>query len=162
MPIAKAVYPGTFDPPTLGHIDIVNRCMHFFDEFYIGVGTNSSKQEPVFSCKERVDLLCRLFKTKPKVKVAAFSGLLVDFVEQHSIDVVIRSFRTTADINSEVAQASLNRQMTGVETFWINPQPQYRDISSTLVKEIGMGKRSLEHFVPQEIIKDVENRFISK
>lgn len=162
MTIAKAIYPGTFDPPTLGHLDVIDRCMHFCDKLYIGIGTNSSKQYPVFSCQERVGLLNRLFKNDPRIKVAIFSGLLVDFVEEHSIDVVIRSFRTGADINFEIAQASLNRQMTGIETFWISSMPQYRDLSSTLIQEIGRGGRPLSHFIPPEIVKDVEDRLIGR
>lgn len=156
--VTKAVYPGTFDPPTVGHIDIVHRCERFFDILYIGVGINSSKRHPFFSQEERVELLTRVFKGNPKIKIVAFKGLLVDFAESHSITAIIRAVRTSGDIDFEIAQASLNRRMTGVETFWISATPEYRDLSSTLIQEIGRGGRALDHFVPPEIVKDVESR----
>ncbi len=156
--ITKAIYPGTFDPPTVGHIDIARRCARFFDILYVGIGINSLKQHPIFSQQERVELLSRVFNDDPKIEVVAFEGLLVDFVELHSIATIIRSVRTSGDIDFEIAQASLNRRMTGVETFWISATPEYRDLSSTLIQEIGRGGRALDRFIPPEIVKDVEHR----
>ncbi len=156
--ITKAIYPGTFDPPTLGHLDIINRCLCFCDTLYVGVGMNLSKSSPVFSSQERVVLLDRLFQRGCKIKVVAFPGLLVDFIKNHSVNLIIRSFRTSADIDFETARANLNRQMSGVETLWIASAPQYRDLSSTLIREIGRGGRPLSDFIPQAIVKDVEER----
>ncbi|NGX61562.1 MAG: Phosphopantetheine adenylyltransferase [Chlamydiae bacterium] len=157
-----AVYPGTFDPPTVGHVDIAQRCAAFFQKLYIGVGINSLKSNPVFSPEERVAMLRRVFGQHPKIEVVAFEGLLVDFVEEHAIRTIIRSVRTSGDIDFEISQASLNRRMTGVETFWISAKPEYRDLSSTLVQEIGRGGRSLENFVPKEIQQEVEQRLAGK
>ncbi|MCH9609517.1 MAG: Phosphopantetheine adenylyltransferase [Chlamydiales bacterium] len=157
-----AIYPGTFDPPTVGHVDIARRCALFFDKIYIGIGINSSKQQPTFSQKERIELLRRVFYNDPKIEVVAFENLLIDFVQLHSIATIIRSVRTSGDLDFEIAQASLNRQMSGVETFWISAAPEYRDLSSTLIQEIGRGGRPLDHFVPKEIVKDVEYRLTSQ
>lgn len=160
--IKKAIYPGTFDPPTLGHVDIVKRCSCFVDKLYLGVGLNSNKPQVAFSCEERVALLKRLFKENPQIEVVAFKGLLVDFVAAHSIALVIRSIRTASDVDFEIAQASLNRQMTGIETLWISAAPQYRDLSSTLVQEIARAGKSLDRFVPSPIVKEVENRLANQ
>ena len=158
----KAIYPGTFDPPTFGHVDIASRAVHFFDQLYVAVGINSSKQKATFSQQERVELLKRIFKNDRKIKIVFYEGLLVDFVQSNGVDVIIRSVRTSGDIDFEIAQASLNRKMVGVETFWIAAAPEYRDLSSTLVQEIGHGGRALDGLVPPEIVEEVQYRLLGK
>lgn len=158
-----AIYPGTFDPPTLGHLNIIQRAADKFDKLVVAIGENPSKICPAFSLEERVELLKRITTHVPHVEIAAFSGLLVDFAKEQGINIIIRAIRTIFDFEHETLQAQMNRQLGGVETFYLVVDEKCRLISSTLVREIASHGKRLIGFVPSEIEESVFHRlFLDK
>ncbi len=132
----KAVYPGTFDPITNGHEDLVCRASRFFDEVVVAVADNPKKQ-PMFSLDERIALAEAVFTAHPKVRVKGFSGLLVDFVHAEQAQVILRGLRAVADFEYEFQLATMNRRLAPeVETLYLTPAEQNTFISSSLVREI--------------------------
>lgn len=147
----KAIYPGTFDPPTLGHLNIIERAASHFDKLVIAVGENSLKTPPIFTVEDRVQFLKTITAKYPNVEVAVFNGLLVDFAKSREINTIIRSIRSILDFEVETQQAQLNRQMGNLDTFFLVVDEKYRLISSSIVREIGSYGRRLTDFVPAEI-----------
>lgn len=144
-----AIFPGTFDPPTLGHLDIIQRASQLFQPLYVAIGHNPLKK-PLFTIEERIVFLQKI--TDPKtVRIVTFEGLLVDLAKKMDVQTIVRSFRTTNDMEDEIIQASMNRQMEGVETLFLLADEKYRLISSSHVREIARCGRHLHEFVPPEI-----------
>src|SRR5262245_40710926 len=108
-----AIFPGTFDPPTLGHLDIIKRAVKMFDKLYVGIGHNSQKPVDAFSTLEREKLLKDITKGIPNVEVATYEGLLVDFVKDKNISVIIRSIRNFSDYENEIILAHMNKEVSG-------------------------------------------------
>lgn len=150
----KAVYTGSFDPVTLGHLDIIERSARLYDSLVIGVGVNSAKQS-LFSTDERIELLQRVTQHLPHVSVERFDGLAVDFVRNIGARVMVRGVRPLTDIAAEFTMMMANRQLdSDIETVFLMADEVYAHVSSTLIKQIaslGHG-RSLDRFVPGEII----------
>lgn len=157
-----AIYPGTFDPPTLGHLNIIQRAASKFDKLVIAIGENPSKESPVFSLEERVEFFKTITKDLSNIEIVAFKGLLVDFAKSRGIDIIIRAIRTIFDFEKETLQAQMNRQLGGVETFYLVVDEKCRLISSTLVREIASHGKRLTGFVPQEIEEAVFQRLFNK
>ncbi|MFT4552813.1 MAG: pantetheine-phosphate adenylyltransferase [Chlamydiales bacterium] len=152
-----ALFPGTFDPPTLGHFDIIQRAATLCDKLYVGVAVNLRKA-PVFSIEEREDMLKLITKGMPHVEVLSFEGLVVDFVVELGVESLIRSFRTSSDLDYEFAMALTNRQIGGVETSFLMAGEGLGHISSTLIKEVAWFGKRLSSFVPGEIEERVFQR----
>lgn len=153
-----AIYPGTFDPPTLGHLNVIERAAHHFDKIVIAIGENPTKEPPVFSLKEREQFFKLIIKKIPNVEVMGFKGLLVDFAKSQGINILIRAIRTFFDFEYETLQAQVNRLLGEIETFYLVVDEKYRLISSTLVREIASHGKRLTGFVPNEIEKAVFER----
>jgi pantetheine-phosphate adenylyltransferase len=133
-----AVYPGTFDPLTRGHEDLVRRASRIFERLIVGVADSRNKK-PFFSLDERVDIAKEVLSHYSNVTVAGFSGLLKDFVEQQGATVIIRGLRAVSDFEFEFQMAGMNRyQMPSVETLFLTPSDQYMFISGTIVREIAI------------------------
>lgn len=148
----KILFPGTFDPPTLGHLNIIQKASHLFDYVYVGVGINSSKTKTcLFSQEERVQLLKDITDQIPNVEVLSFSGLVVDCAREIGAQAILRSIRNMSDFDSEVMQAHMNRHLGNIETLYMMPDEKYQYISSSLVKEIAQQGRHLDGFVPVQI-----------
>jgi len=130
-----AVYPGSFDPVTLGHVNIIRRGASLFDHLIVAVLNNSAKQ-PLFSVAKRVELLTQSLIDIPGVTVTAFSGLLVDFVQANAADVILRGLRNAADLESEATNATVNRALGSVETLYLPADPSLIHLSSRIVREI--------------------------
>lgn len=156
-----AIYPGTFDPPTLGHLNIIQRAASKFDKLVIAIGENPSKVSPSFSLEERVQFLKAITIDIPNIEIVAFKGLLVDFAKSRKIDIIIRAIRTILDFENETLQAQMNRQLGDVETFYLVVDEKCRLISSTLVREIASYGKRLFGFVPPEIEEAVFQRLFS-
>lgn len=154
----KALFPGTFDPPTLGHLDIIKRASKLCDELYIGIAENTTKRKNVFNESERKALLLKLCASYPNVKIVTFSGLVVEFAKKKKIDYLIRGVRSVADFEYESQMASANHMMAGLETIFLSASPQYVHFSSTLIREIGSLGHRLHGFVSEEIEEEVFNR----
>jgi pantetheine-phosphate adenylyltransferase len=131
-----AVYPGSFDPLTNGHVDIITRGAHLFDRIIVAVLVNADKS-PMFSMAERVEVARAVFKDQANVEVDTFEGLLVDYVERRRAQVIVRGLRAIADFELEFQMALMNRRLNGkIETVFMMPAEQYTYISSRLIKEI--------------------------
>ncbi len=132
----KVVYSGTFDPITLGHVDLVERALCLFDEVIIGVSTGTGKA-PLFNLEERVELATQVFMGEPRVKIQAFSGLLVDFVSSVGAKAVLRGLRAVSDFEYEFQMAAINRKLNNqIETIFLAPSEQYTCLSSTMIREV--------------------------
>lgn len=153
-----AIYPGTFDPPTLGHLNVIQRAAGKFDKLIVAIGENPAKVAPVFSFEERVQFFKVITANISNIEIVAFHGLLVDFAKSQGIDIIIRAIRTISDFEHETLQAQMNRQLGGVETFYLVVDEKCRLISSTLVREIASHGKRLIGFVPSEIEEAVFQR----
>lgn len=131
----KALFPGTFDPPTVGHLDIVTRAAAAFDELIVATGVNQSKNR-LFAPQERIEMLTELVAPFPNVRIGTFDGLLVDYCRAEGAGVIVKGLRSAADYDYELQMAQLNRRMTGVDTVFLPTAPENAFISSSWVKEI--------------------------
>ena len=143
----KALFPGSFDPFTKGHADIVGRALELFDEVIIGVGYNEQKQGwmPV---EERVASIKKLYFDEPRIKVECYSGLTADFAKANGITAIVRGVRTTTDFEYEMQMADVNRQLTGIETILLPASPQYASLSSSLVRELAHFGHDISEYLP--------------
>ncbi|WLR53599.1 pantetheine-phosphate adenylyltransferase [Mesobacillus subterraneus] len=154
-----AVCPGSFDPVTLGHLDIITRAAKVFDELYVVVLNNSSKQ-PLFSVEERIELIEKVTKSIPNVKVDSFQGLLVDYAESVKADAIIRGLRAVSDFEYEMQITSMNRVLSDkIETFFIMTNNQYSFLSSSIVKEVAKYDGNISELVPPEVEEALLEKF---
>src|SRR2546422_1888354 len=131
-----AVYPGSFDPLTNGHVDIISRGVRLFDRIVVAILVNAEKS-PLFSMEERVDIARAVFKDQPNVEVDTFDGLLVDYVARRGAQVIVRGLRAVSDFEFEFQMALMNQRLNGaIETVFMMPAEQYTYISSRLIKEV--------------------------
>lgn len=142
-----AVCPGSFDPITLGHLDVVRRAAAMFDEVVVGVATNSSKQA-VFTAEERVALVRSALSTTPEVRVEQVPGLLVDFCRQIGATVLVKGLRNGADLDAELPMALMNRHLTGVETVFVPSDRSVVHISSSVVKDVARHGGPVDDLLP--------------
>ncbi len=143
----RAVYPGTFDPMTMGHVDLVKRASKLFDSVIIAIASSDSKK-PMFSLEERIEIGNKIFADDPKVEVVGFSGLLVNFAKEHDANILIRGLRVVADFEYEFQLANMNRAMSpDIESVFLTPKEEYSYISSSLVKEIATMGGDVTRFV---------------
>ena len=148
---ARALYPGTFDPITKGHIDLAERASRMFDELVIAIAASASK-EPLFSLEERLRLTENALAHIDNASVVSFSGLLVNCVSQHNTQVVLRGLRAVSDFEYEFQLAAMNRRLdSNVETVFLTPSEQYTFLSASLVKEIAMLSGDVSQFLAPEV-----------
>lgn len=159
--MSTAVYPGSFDPPTNGHMDIIERAASFNTKLVVGVLDNPSKR-PLFSVDERVEMLRELTKNIPNVEIQAFSGLLIDFCKNTGAKIVIRGLRAVTDFEYEFQMALTNKTLSPeLETLFMPTSTDYVWISSSIVKEVAMFGGKFENMVP-ELIKNALDKKFSK
>ncbi len=159
VPRRIAIYPGTFDPITNGHVDIIRRAAPIFEKVLVTLAVNSSKQ-PWFSIEERLDMMRCSIEGIPGVEVEKFSGLVVDFASQVGASVIIRGLRAISDFEYEFQIALMNRkQHSGVDTVFLMPDERYTYLSSSLIKEIARHGGSVEDFVPACVAKRLKEKF---
>ena len=143
----KAVYPGTFDPITRGHEDLVRRAARLFDHMIVAVADSKSKK-PFFSLDDRIQMAREVLAGIPNIEVIGFSGLLMDFMREHQAKVIIRGLRAVSDFEYEIQMAGMNRNLyPDVETVFLTPGEQYMFISATMVREIATLGGDVSHFV---------------
>lgn len=160
--MTKAIYPGSFDPVTLGHYDIILRSAKLVDELIVGVLYNSSKS-PLFSVEERVTMLKELTKDLPNVKVECFSGLLVDFMRKEGATVTVRGLRAISDFDYELQMAQTNRVLDpGMDTMFLSTSLEYAYLSSTTVKEVAWFGGDIRSFVPESVVERIYQRVEEK
>ncbi len=155
----KALYPGSFDPITNGHVDILERASRIFDVVEVAILKNPSK-EPLFTVEERVNMIKEIFRGKENIQISSFSGLLVDYAEKSGADVIIRGLRAISDFEYEFQMALMNFKLSpGVEIIFMMPRVEYSFLSSKLVKEIySLGGR-LPDLVPEPVDRALMKKF---
>ncbi len=147
----RAIYPGSFDPVTLGHLDLIERAAKLTDELIIGILNNNSKS-PLFSVEERVNMLKEVTRHISNVRIECFDGLLVDFATKMDASLIIRGLRSVTDYEYELQMAQTNRMLNSkVDTIFLNTCPEYATISSSMVKEVAMHKGDISQFVPEYV-----------
>lgn len=148
----KAVFPGTFDPITIGHVDVVNRNINLFDEIIVAIGNNSSKKY-LFSLEQRLKWIREVFKNQPKVTVTSYEGLTVDFCIQHDAHYILRGIRSVSDFDYEKQIAQMNTAMyPNIDSLFVISRPEHSAISSTIVRDIIRNGGDYKQFVPPEVI----------
>lgn len=154
-----AVCPGSFDPITLGHLDIIRRGAKVFDQVYVVVLNNSSKN-PLFSVQERLDLIQEVTKDIPNVKVDSFQGLLVDYAKSVNANAILRGLRAVSDFEYEMQITSMNRVLNEeIETFFVMTNNQYSFLSSSIVKEVAKYNGNIAELVPPPVQKALIGKF---
>jgi pantetheine-phosphate adenylyltransferase len=148
----RAVCPGSFDPVTLGHLDIIGRSALLYDEVLVAVGLNASKQR-MFSFDERTDMLREATSQWDNVSVTSFDGLIVDFCKQNGVQVIVKGLRAISDFDYELQMAQMNHGLQGVETMFMTTNPLYSFLSSSLVKEVATYGGDVSNLVPDVVHK---------
>jgi len=157
-----AVYPGSFDPLTNGHIDIIERGTHLFDRIIVAILVNVEKS-PLFSMQERVEIVKDVFKNRPTVEVDTFDGLLVDYVTRRKADVIVRGLRALSDFESEFQMALMNRRLgPNIETVFMMPAEQYTYISSRMIKEVFSLGGQVRGLVPDVVERRLKEKQLMK
>ena len=154
-----AIVPGSFDPVTNGHLDIIKRTCALFDEVYVSILSNSAKVTPLFTVSERIELIKRVTKDIDNLHVESFSGLLVDYARAKNAHFIVKGLRAVSDFEYEFQMSLINKQIAPeIETFFITTNCQYSFLSSSIVKEVAKFGGDLSHMVPKEIISDLYNK----
>ena len=157
----RAVCPGSFDPVTNGHLDIVGRAAAIYDEVVVAVLVNDTKHG-LFTIPERIELLREVVAQWPNVVVDSFHGLLVDFCKEHSIPVIVKGLRAVSDFDYELQMAQMNHRLAGVETLFMTTNPLYSVLSSSLVKEIAKYGGDVAGLVPDAAVRRLAERLPSQ
>ena len=144
----KAIFPGTFDPFTVGHFSVVKRALTFMDEIVIGIGINESKRT-WFPTEKRVQMIRELYADEPRIKVEAYSGLTIDFARECGTKFIVRGIRTVRDFEYEETIADINRKMAGIETILLFTEPELTSVSSTIVRELLQFGKDVTPFLPE-------------
>lgn len=144
----RAIFPGTFDPFTIGHYSVVKRALIFMDEIIIGIGINDSKRT-WFPTEKRVEMVKKLYADEPRVMVEAYDNLTVDFAIQHDAGFIIRGIRTVRDFEYEETIADINRKLAGIETILLFTEPELTSVSSTIVRELLHYGKDVTPFLPE-------------
>ncbi len=154
----RAVYPGSFDPVTKGHLDIITRAAALVDELVVGVLNNNAKS-PLFSVEERVNMIKDVTRDLPNVRVESFTGLSVDFVKKCDAGFIVRGLRAVTDFEYELQMAQTNRSIDhGIDTIFFTTELNYAYISSTIAKEVAFYGGDISGFVPEQIVERVKKR----
>ncbi len=153
----KAVCPGSFDPVTLGHLDIIGRASALYDEVTVAVGLNASKNR-MFSFEERTEMLREVTAGYGNVTVDSFDGLIVDFCKAHGIQVIVKGLRAISDFDYELQMAQMNHGLQGVETMFMTTNPLYSFLSSSLVKEVATYGGDVSGLVPPTVHRRLVDR----
>ena len=146
----KAIFPGSFDPFTIGHYDIVKRGLTLFDEIVIAIGRNSTKKE-TFPIREREEAIRKIFKDEPRISVQIYDCLTVDFAREVGAQFILRGVRCVQDFEYERNMAEANKELGGIETILLYTRPEYAHISSTLVRDLYSYNKDVSAYVPNKL-----------
>ncbi len=154
----SCMVPGSFDPPTKGHLDVIKRCAGIFDHVVVAVVANPSK-EPMFTAEERQDLLEECVGDWDNVEVDTFSGLLVDFASLKGVDIIVKGLRAMTDFDYEFQMSQMNRHLSNIVTMFVATKPEYGYLSSSLVKQVAGLGGAIDSLVPDLVAKALKERF---
>jgi pantetheine-phosphate adenylyltransferase len=162
-PVRRAVCPGSFDPVTNGHIDIISRASQLFDEVVVAVGINKSKSRArLFTAEERMSMLEKVCADFPNVTVAGFEGLLTTFCEERGIRAIVKGLRAVSDFDYELQMAQMNSSLVDVETIFIPTSPEYSFLASSLVKEVAAFGGDVSGLVPPDVLTLLTERLAER
>ncbi len=151
-----ALFPGTFDPITIGHLDIIDRALPLFDKLYVGIGKNTNKQ-PMFSLEQRLDWIAKVYENEPKIIPISYEGLTAHFCKTINAQFILRGIRYVSDFEYEKSIADLNRMMDEkLETVFLTCSPEYSSFSSTLVRDILRNGGKADKLIPQVVLDGVK------
>lgn len=155
-----AIYAGSFDPVTNGHLDIIERAANMFDSLTVGIAVNSSK-EPLFTLEERKYIIAKVTEHIPNIKIDVFNGLLADYVNKHSFDTVVRGLRATTDFEYEIQMAQMNARLydENVETIFLMTDPRFSFMSSSMAKEVCSLGGSIQGLVPDCVLEKMNEKY---
>jgi pantetheine-phosphate adenylyltransferase len=159
--VKRVVCPGSFDPITFGHLDIVERASSIFDEVVIAVMVNKTKQT-LFTVEERMEMTKEVTGKFPNVKVDSWSGLLVDYCKTNNISIIVKGLRAVTDFDYELQMSQINLQLQGVETLFISTAPAHSFLSSSLVKEIASHGGDVSSYIPAVLLERLKDRLAGK
>lgn len=155
----RAIYPGSFDPVTLGHMDIIERCAKKFDELIVAI-LHNKKKTLTFKLEERIEMLVELTSTYDNIRIESFDGLLIDYAKKSKSDVIIRGLRAVSDYELETQMSLANKRLNpDVETFFLMSQSKYSYLSSSLVKEVASYGGDVSDFVPKLVEKELKKKY---
>lgn len=155
----RAIYPGSFDPVTFGHIDMIERSAKIVDELVVAILINSAKN-PLFSVKERVSMLEEITGHIPNIRITSFNGLLIDYAKKVDASIVIRGLRAVTDFEYELQIAQTNRIInSNIDTMFLTTSLEYAYLSSTIVKEVASYGGDISHFVPKQLIDRIYEKY---
>jgi len=157
--VATALCPGSFDPVTNGHIDIISRTARHFDDVIVAVIRNPQKAQSLFTLGERQEMLAEVTSHLPNVSIDFFTGLLVEFAKEHGANSIVKGLRAVSDFDYELQMAQMNQQLSGIDTFFISTSPQYSFLSSSLVREVAKFGGDVSSMVPPVVAKRLDERF---
>jgi pantetheine-phosphate adenylyltransferase len=155
--VVAALVPGSFDPPTNGHLDVIERCASLFDRVLVAVVRNPTKA-PMFSSDERIEMLEACTTEWGNVEIGSFSGLLVDFADTEKIDVIVKGLRAMTDFDYEFQMAQMNRHLSGIVTLFVATKAEYGYLSSSLVKQVAGLGGAIDKLVPPIVAAAIEER----
>lgn len=144
----RAIFPGTFDPFTIGHYSVVRRALTFMDEIIIGIGINENKRT-WFSTEKRIEMISELYRNEPRVRVEAYSDLTIDLAKRMDANFIVRGIRTVKDFEYEETIADINRQLAGIETILLFTEPELTSVSSSVVRELLSFGKDVSRFLPE-------------
>lgn len=156
--MTAALVPGSFDPPTNGHLDVIERCTGIFDEVIVAVIKNPSK-DPLFNEAERIEMLTDLCSQWKTVRIGSFDGLLVDYAKQAGADVIVKGLRAITDFDYEFQMSQMNRHLSGIVTLFVATKPEYGYLSSSLVKEVSRLGGAVDALVPASVAAAMKERY---
>jgi pantetheine-phosphate adenylyltransferase len=152
------LFPGTFDPITYGHIDIIDRSLRLFDKLVIGIGINANKQ-PMFSAEQRVAWIKAIYRKEPKIDCITYEGLTVDCCKRLDAQYILRGIRYVSDFEYEKAIADMNRSLDGeIETLFLTCLPKYTSVASTLVRDVIRNGGDVSQFVPDTVLRSIRKK----
>ncbi len=160
--MSKGIYPGSFDPVTNGHLDIIRRSAKIVDELVVGVLINKAKN-PMFTIEERVEMLRQLTSDCPNVKIMSFEGLLVDFAKEQNANVIVRGLRAVTDFEYELQMAQTNHILEEeIDTIFLTTSLEYSYLSSSIVKEVALFDGDITKFVPELVIEKIREKITDR
>jgi pantetheine-phosphate adenylyltransferase len=157
--LATALCPGSFDPVTYGHIDIIERTSRHFDGVIVAVIRNPQKSQSLFSLEERQEMLHEVTAHLGNVRIEFFKGLLVDFARDHGADAIVKGLRAVSDFDYELQMAQMNQRLSGIDTFFLSTSPQHSFLSSSLVREVARYGGDVSSMVPKSVLARLAERF---
>jgi pantetheine-phosphate adenylyltransferase len=159
--VRRATCPGSFDPVTNGHIDIIARAASLFDEVVVAVGVNKSKQR-LFTAEERIEMLSEVCAPYDNVRIDSFDGLLTDFCKEHDVRAIVKGLRAVSDFDYELQMAQMNSSLAGIETVFVPTSPEYSFLASSLVKEVAAFGGDVSSLVPATVLERLTVRLAER